>query len=171
MYITVDDIKNEVSLYYPIDNRNGDKKIGLIHAYFVYSFYNIEKDEKIHLKNGETLPVKRGCYTKKDIEKVSSGKVKYDSLTGKSVIDPTISPFGPCMNKILGIGNRNYIDTLLSKKCFHLKLTNCQPQTTYSTVNHVTYFILVTSIKTYHLEISFTLSQRMFSIKSWQWSN
>ena len=31
------------------------------------------------------------CYTMKDIEKVSSGKVKYDSLTGKSVIDPTIS--------------------------------------------------------------------------------
>ena len=26
MYITVDDIKNEVSLDYPIDNRNGNKK-------------------------------------------------------------------------------------------------------------------------------------------------
>ena len=26
MYITVDDIKNEISLYYPIDNRNGDIK-------------------------------------------------------------------------------------------------------------------------------------------------
>ena len=26
MYITVDDTKNEVSFYYPIDNRNGDKK-------------------------------------------------------------------------------------------------------------------------------------------------
>ena len=37
------------------------------------------------------LKVKRGCYTIKDIEKVSSGKVKYDYLTGKSVIDPTIS--------------------------------------------------------------------------------
>ena len=167
MYITVDDIKNEVSLYYPIDNRNGNKKVGLIHAYFVYSFYNVEKDEKIHLKNGETLSVKRGCYTMKDIEKVSSGKVKYDSLTGKSVIDPTISQFGPYMNKILGISNGNYIDMLLSKKCFHLKLTNCQPLITYSTANHVTYFILATSIKTYHLEISFTLSQRMFSIKSW----
>ena len=89
MYITVDDIKNEISLYHPIDNRNGHKKVGLIHAYFVYSFYNVEKDEKIHLKNGETLPVKRGCYKTKDIEKVSSGKVKYDSLTGKSIIDPT----------------------------------------------------------------------------------
>ena len=91
MYITVDDIKNEISLDYPIDNRNGNKKVGLIHAYFIYSFYNVEKDEKIHLKNDETQPVKRGCYTKKDIEKVSSDKVKYDSLTGKSVIDPTIS--------------------------------------------------------------------------------
>ena len=91
MYITVDDIKNEISLEYPIDNRDGNKKVGLIRAYFVYSFYNVGKDGKIHLKNGETLPVERGCYTKKDIEKVSSGKVKYDSLTGKSVIDPTIS--------------------------------------------------------------------------------
>ena len=107
MYITVDDIKNEISLYYPIDNRNGNKKVGLIHAYFVYSFYNVEKDEKIHLKNGEPLKVRRGCYTMKDIEKVSSGKVKYDSLTGKSVIDPTISRFGPYMNKVLGISNGN----------------------------------------------------------------
>ena len=166
MYITVDDIKNEISLDYPVDNKNEDKKVGLIRTYFVYSFYNVEKDEKIHLKNGETLPVKKGCYTKKDIEKVSSGKVKNDSLTGKSVIDPTINRFGPYMNKILGISNGNYIDTLLSKKCFHLRLTNCQPLTTYSRESHVTYCILVTSIKTYYLEISFTLSQRMFSIKS-----
>ena len=104
----------------------------------------------------------------KDIEKVSSGKVKYDSLTGKSIIDSTISRFRPYMNKILGISNGNYVDTLLSKKCFHLKLTNCQPLTTYSTANHVMYCILVTSVGTYHLVISFTLSQRMFSIKSWQ---
>ena len=122
MYITVDDIKNEISLYYPIDNRNGDKKVGLIHAYFIYSFYNVKKDEKIHLKNGETLPVKKGCYTKKDIEKVSSCKVKYDSLTGKSVIDPTINRFRPYMNKILGISNGNYIDMLLSKKMFSFKI-------------------------------------------------
>ena len=101
MYITVDDIKNEISLDHPIDNKNGNKKVGLIRAYFVYSFYNVENDEKIHLKNGKTLPVKRGSYTKKDIEKVSSGKVKYDSITGKSVIDPTIIRFGPYMNKIL----------------------------------------------------------------------
>ena len=122
MYIIVDDIKNEISLDYPIDNRNGDKKVGLIRAYFVYSFYNVEKDEKIHLKNDSTLLVKRGCYTIKDIEKVSSGKVKYDSLTGKSIIDSTISRFGPYMNKILGISNGNYIDTLLSKKMFSFKI-------------------------------------------------
>ena len=122
MYITVDNIKNEISLDYPIDNRNGDKKVGLIHAYFVYSFYNIEKVEKIHLKNGETLPVIKGCCTKKDIEKVSSGKVQYDSLTGKSVIDPTINRFIPYMNKILGISNGNHIDTLLWKKMFSLKI-------------------------------------------------
>ena len=122
MYITVDDIKNEISLDYPIDNRNGDKKVGLIRAYFVYSFYNVKKDEKIHLKNGETLPVKKGCYTMKETEKVSSGKIKYNSLTGKSVIIPTITRFGPYMNKILGISNGNYIDILLSKKMFSFKI-------------------------------------------------
>ena len=122
MYITVNNIKNEISLEYPTDNRNGNKKVGLIHAYFIYSFYNVKKDEKIHLKNGSPLLVKRGCYTMKDIEKVSSGKVKYDSLTSKSVIDPTINRFGPYMNKILGISNGNYIDTLLSKKMFSFKI-------------------------------------------------
>ena len=122
MYITVYDIKNGISLYHPIDNSNRDKKIGLIRTYFIYSFYNVEEDEKIHLKNGEMLPVKKGCYTMKEIEKVSSGKVKYDSLTGKSVIDPTISRFDPYMNKILGISNGNYIDTLLSKKMFSFKI-------------------------------------------------
>ena len=122
MYITVNDIEKEISFYYPIDNRNGNKKVGLIRAYFVYSFYNVEKDEKIHLKNGDTLKVKRGSYTMKDIERVSSGKAKYDSLTGKSVIDPTISRFGPYMMKILGISNGNYIDTLLSKKMFSFKI-------------------------------------------------
>ena len=122
MYITTDDIKNEISFYYPIDNRFGHKKIGLIRAYFIFSFYNVEQDEKIHLKNGETLKVKRGCYTMKDIEKVSSGKVKYDSLTGKSVIDPTIRRFGPYMDKILGISNGNFIDTLLAKKGFSFKI-------------------------------------------------
>ena len=122
MYITVDDIEKEISFYYPIDNRNGNKKVGLIRAYFIFSFYNVENDEKIHLKNGEMLKVKRGCYTMKDIEKVSSGKVKYDSLTGKSIIGSTISRFGPYMNKILGISNGNYLDMLLSKKMFSFKI-------------------------------------------------
>ena len=90
------------------------------------------------------------------MEKVSSGKVKYDSLTGKSVIDPTISQLGPYMKKILGINNGTYINTLL-------KLTNCQPRITYSRASHC---ILCTLIKTYHLVISFTLSQRIFNIKS-----
>ena len=133
MYITADDIKNEISFYYPVYNRFGDKKVGLIRAYFVYSFYNVERDEKIHLKNGETLKVKRGCYTMKDIEKVSSGKVKYDSLTGKSVIDPTISRFDPYVNKILGISNGNYIDMLLSKKMFSFKIN--KPSTTDNILN------------------------------------
>ena len=57
----------------------------------------------------------------KDIERVSSGKIKYNTLTGKSVIDPTVSQLGPYMKKILGINNGNYIDLLLSKKYFHLK--------------------------------------------------
>ena len=83
MYITVDYIKNEISFYNPTDNRNVNKKVGVIRAYFVYSFYNIENNETIHLKNGETLKVKRDCYTMKNIAKVSSGKFKYDSLTGK----------------------------------------------------------------------------------------
>ena len=132
MYITVDDIKHEVSFYYPVDDGNGVKKVGLIRAYFVYSFYNVEKDERIHLKDGGTLKVKRGCYTMKDIEKVSSGKVKYDSLKGKSVNDPTISRFGPYMNKILGINDGNYIDMLLLKKVFSFKI---KLSTTDNTLN------------------------------------
>ena len=51
----------EISFPDPTDNRNGNKKVGLIHAYFVFSFNNVENDEMIHLKNGETLKVKRGC--------------------------------------------------------------------------------------------------------------
>ena len=106
-------------------------KVGLTCAYFVYSFYNIENDEKIDLKNGETQKVKRGCYTMKNIEKVSSGKVKYDSLTGKSVIDPTISRFGLYVNKILGIDNGNYFNMLLLKKIFSFKINKL------STTNNV----------------------------------
>ena len=60
MYITVDGIKNEISFDYPIDNRNGNIKAGLIRAYFVFSFYNIENDEKIQLKNGGMIELRRG---------------------------------------------------------------------------------------------------------------
>ena len=58
----------------------------------------------------------------KDIEKVSSGKVKYDPLTCKLTIDASISRFGPYMNKILGISSGNYVDTLLLKKMFSFKI-------------------------------------------------
>ena len=37
MYITVDNIKHEVPIYYPIDNRNGDKKVG----YFVLTSFTV----------------------------------------------------------------------------------------------------------------------------------
>ena len=166
MYITADDIKNEISLYYPIDNRFGDKKIGLNRAYFVYSFYNVERDEKIDLKNGETLKVKRGCYTMKDVEKVSSGKVRYDSLTGKSVIDASISRFGPYLNKMLGISNGNYIDTLLSKKMFSFKINKLSTTDNILNGKPCDILLLVTSIKTYHLAISSILNQLIFNIKS-----
>ena len=42
-------------------------------------------------------------------------QVKLSRQAGKSIVDPTVSRFGPYMNKILGISNRNYIDMLLSK--------------------------------------------------------
>ena len=122
MYITVDDIKNEISLDYPIDNKNGNRKVGLIRAYFVYSFYNVEKDERSTLRMAKHYQLREVLTLKKDIENVSSGKVKYESITGKSVIDPTITRFGLYMNKILGIGNGNYIDTPLLKKMFSFKI-------------------------------------------------
>ena len=67
----------------------------------------------------------------KDIEKLSSGKVKYDSLTGKAVIHPTISRFGPYTNKILGINNENYIDMLLYKPIYSFKINKL------STMNNI----------------------------------
>ena len=39
MYIIVGDTKNEISSDDPIDDRNGNKKVGLIRAYFIFSFY------------------------------------------------------------------------------------------------------------------------------------
>ena len=112
------------------------KKIGLIRAYFIFSFYNVKSDEKIHLKNGETLKVKKGCYTKRDSENVSAKKVRYDPLTGKSIIDSTISRFDPYMEKILGINNENYIDTLLSKKALSFKINKLSTTDNIFNSNH-----------------------------------
>ena len=59
MYITVDNIKNEISLEYLIYNRNGNKKVGLIYAYFIYSFYDVEKDERSTLRMAKHYQLKR----------------------------------------------------------------------------------------------------------------
>ena len=65
MYITVDDIKNEISIDYPIDNRNGDKKVGLIRAYFVHSFYNVEKMKRSTLRMMKHYQLKRAVTLRK----------------------------------------------------------------------------------------------------------
>ena len=78
----------------------------------------------------------------KKIEKVSSGKAKYDSLTGKSVIDPTISRFDPYINKIIRISNGDYIDMLLSKKMFSFKINKLS--TTDNILNGIPCDILYT---------------------------
>ena len=95
------------------------KKVGLIRAYFLYSFYNVENDEKIHLKNGEMLKVKRGFYTMKNMEFLQEKINMTLSLANQLSI---LRPFRPYMNKILGINNENYIDTLLSKKIYSFKI-------------------------------------------------
>ena len=59
MNITVDDIKNEISLYYPIDNRNGNKKVGLIRAYFVYSFIMSKRMKISTLRMAKHYQLKR----------------------------------------------------------------------------------------------------------------
>ena len=61
MYITVDDIKNEISFDHPVDNRDGNKKVGLIRYYLVFSLYNVENYENIHLKNGGPIEVKKAA--------------------------------------------------------------------------------------------------------------
>ena len=58
MYITVDDIKNEISLEYPIDNSNRDKKIGLIRAYFVYSFIMLKRMKRSTLRMAKHYQLK-----------------------------------------------------------------------------------------------------------------
>lgn len=118
MYIIIDDISKDIDLQQPIDNRDGSKRIGLVKACLVYSFYNIKEDEHIHLKNNTKLPIKKGFYTMNDIVKVSRKKVSYEKTTGRSIIDTTIQKFDKYLNNILGIDNSNYVDLLLSKKSF-----------------------------------------------------
>ena len=67
------------------------------------------------------------------------------------------------MNKILGISNGNYIDTLLSKKMFSFKINKLS--TTDNILNGKPCDVLYTG--SLNKDISFTLNQRMFSIKSW----
>ena len=71
------------------------------------------------------------------------------------------------MNKILGMSNGNYIDTLLSKKMFSFKINKLSATDNILSSKPCDVLHTGYSIKTYHLKISFTLSQRMFSIKSW----
>ena len=75
------------------------------------------------------------------------------------------------MNKILGINNENYIDTLLWKKYFHLKLTNCQPQN--NIFNGKPSDILYTGYL--NKDVSFGdivyFEPRVFNIKARKWSN
>ena len=70
------------------------------------------------------------------------------------------------MNKILGISNGNYINTLLSKKTFSFKINKLS--TTDNILNNKPCDVLYTGYlnKAYRLMISFTLSQRIFNIKS-----
>ena len=65
MYITVDDIKNEVFLYYPIDNKNGNKKVGLIRAYFVYSFIMLKRMKRSTLRMVKHYKSKRAVTLRK----------------------------------------------------------------------------------------------------------
>ena len=59
MYITIDDISKEINLQKPIDNSNSDRKIGFVRAYFVYTFHNVEENEKIYLTNGKMINIKK----------------------------------------------------------------------------------------------------------------
>ena len=70
------------------------------------------------------------------------------------------------MNKMPGIKNENYIDTRLFKKTFSFKIN--KQSFTDNILNGKPSDILYagTLIKIYHLVISFTLSQRIFNIKS-----
>ena len=67
------------------------------------------------------------------------------------------------MNKILGIGNGNYLDTLLSKKTFSFKINKLS--TTDNIFNGKPCDVLYTGYL--NKDILFTLSQRIFNRKSW----
>ena len=60
-----------------------------------------------------------------DIAEISNQKVSYEKTTGRSVIHSIIKKFDKYLNNILGIGNDNYVDLLLSKKSFTLYDTEC----------------------------------------------
>ena len=118
MYIVIDDISKGIDLQKPIDNRDGSKRIGLVKACLVYSFYNIKEDENIHFKNNTKIPIKKGFYTMVDIAEISKWKISYEKKTGRSIVDSTIEKFDKYLNNILGIDNSNYVDLLLSRKSF-----------------------------------------------------
>ena len=63
------------------------------------------------------------------------------------------------MNKILGVNNENDISTLLLKK-------NYQPQITYLTVTKPSDILYTGHLNEHISHHTFTLSQRIFSIKS-----
>ena len=87
--------------------------------------------------------------------------------TGKSVIHSTISQFDFYMNKIVGIINENYIDTLLSRQIFSFKITKLSTNDKIFNRKPSEILCIGTLIKIYHLAATFTLSQlRIFTIKS-----
>ena len=65
MYITVDDIKNEISLDYPIDNRNGGKKVGLIRAYSFTASTMSKRMKRSTLRMAKHYQLKRAVTLRK----------------------------------------------------------------------------------------------------------
>ena len=82
------------------------------------------------------------------------------------MIDSTVSQFDPHINKILGINNENYIDTLLSTKIFSFKINKL------STRNSIFNGKPYCSTGYLNKDISFGdivyfEPKRIFNIKSW----
>ena len=65
MYITVDDIKNEISLDYPIDNRNGDKRVGLIRASSFTASIMLKRMKRSTLRMAKHYQLKRAVTLRK----------------------------------------------------------------------------------------------------------